>query len=394
MSNGSSHNVMNALAQAGANEPLRIKLLDALRVAELGAANPADFRAAVRWPLVQCLLAEANFHRVKLKNGLVVEVGLDSRIEQALMLSLQAEPDHVWEPQTTRLLLALAANACHILVGGAYIGDQVLPLAQALANQQPIGMVHAFEPMNWAYRRLLRNVQLNNLENVMASRLALWDQATTLTLQGHAALASTTASRNDEFENSTELVDAVTVDDYVQAKRLPSIDLIMLDIEGGEEKALRGAQQLLRRSDAPHLVFEVHRDYVDWSNGLEQTPIALFLTAHGYTAYAIRDLQNNYSMAGRSIEIIPLDRVYLNGPPHGFNLLATKDASLVCRLGLRVVKDVSPKLLVDNDPALHHPLDGIPLAHSQEGTSYPTSNLLLDRRPDQATRATIVKSST
>jgi hypothetical protein len=54
-----------------------------------------------------------------------------------------------------------------------------------------------------------------------------------------------------------------------------------------------------------------------------------------------------------------VDRVYLEGPPHGFNMLATKDRDLVGRLGLRIVENVSPKLLLDKDPALHHPLGGL-----------------------------------
>ena len=81
-----------------------------------------------------------------------------------------------------------------------------------------------------------------------------------------------------------------------------------------------------------------------------------FLTSQGYDVFAIRDFHNNYPMANEPIEVIPVDRVYLDGPPHGFNTLATRDGDLVQRLGLRIVRDVSPKLLLDKDPALHLPL--------------------------------------
>ncbi len=73
-----------------------------------------------------------------------------------------------------------------------------------------------------------------------------------------------------------------------------------------------------------------------------------------------RDFHSNYAMAGQPIEVIPITRIYLEGPPHGFNVLATKDASLVGVLGLEVVHDVGPKLLVNKDPKLHHPLRGLP----------------------------------
>jgi FkbM family methyltransferase len=355
-----SSEVVQALALAGRDDRLRDALFEALRQAEREAEDPGTFRRAVLWPLVRSLLGEETAHRVVLHNGLIVEVHPDSRIEQALLLSLQARPDHIWEPQTTRLLLALAADAAHVIVGGAYIGDHVLPLAHTLAGRSPPGVVHAFEPMGTAFRRLLRNLELNGLTNVVAYQLGLWDQSgATLSLRGPPALSSS-APASGAGASGAEFVPAVTLADYVASRRLEGVGLIMLDTEGSEERALLGARTLLARPwpDAPHLVFEIHRNYVDWTAGLPNTSIVRLLTGNGYTVYAVRDLHDNYSMAGKAIEIIPVDRVYLEGPPHGFNLLATKDAALVQRLGLRVVEGVSPKLLLDKDPALHGPLDG------------------------------------
>jgi hypothetical protein len=56
------------------------------------------------------------------------------------------------------------------------------------------------------------------------------------------------------------------------------------------------------------------------------------------------------------IELVPLDSAYLEGPPHGFNLLASKELkALIARHRLRVVPGVSPKLLSHGDPRLHAP---------------------------------------
>jgi FkbM family methyltransferase len=295
---------------------------------------------------------------VVLENGLVFEVYPDSRIEQALLLSPVAHPDHVWEPQTTKLLLALATDAVHVIVGGAYIGDQVLPLARAAAARTPPGIIHAFEPMEHAFKRLLRNLELNNITNVVPQRLGLWDKTdTALSLDGYLALASSVPV-DDAQGNTGEVVKSVTIDSYVESQQLSAVGLIMLDTEGGEENALRGARHLLSRSspESPHIVFEIHRNFTDWSNGLEHTSIVNLLTTCGYTVFAIRDFHSNYPTAGYPIEIIPADCVYLEGPPHGFNMLAIKDPEVVKRLGLRIVRDVSPKLLLEKDPALHHPL--------------------------------------
>ena len=348
------------LARAGENERLREDIFEALRQAEAQADDRSAFRNQVRLPIIRSLLPGARTHRVILKNGLIFDVGPDSRIEEALLLSASAHPDHVWEPQTTKLLVTLGADARHVIVGGAYIGDQVLPVARAMAERDIGGVVHAFEPMQNPFDRLLHHLKINGITNVWAHQLALWDKSNVpLSVEGAPALASSLPVSNEQGDAGVA-AQSITIDDYVARHRLPAVGLIMLDTEGGEEKALLGASKTLSRPfpESPHLVFEVHRSYVDWSAGLENTSLVNFVKTKGYAVFAIRDFHDNYAMAGRPIEIIPVDRIYLDGPPHGFNLLASKDPEIVSRLGLRVVENVSPKLLLHKDPALHHPLDG------------------------------------
>lgn len=353
--------VIDALAAAGRDERLRTELLDALRRAEAAAADPAAFRETVRWPLIVALLRGIDGHRVVLADGLTFEVGPDSRIEKALLLSPVERPDHVWEPQTTKLLVQLAAGARNVAVGGAYIGDHVLPLARAT---EPSGTVHAFEPMGGAYARLVRNVEINGIANVVPNRMALWDaDGMVLELVGDLALASSSEAGDRETNRGDDLAPSVTLSGYAAARELPSVDLIMLDTEGSEERALRGGRDLLEADAgrAPTVVFEIHGNFVDWSEGLENTSVVRLLASSGYDVYAIRDMHANYPMAGQPVEIIPVASVYVEGPPHGFNMLAVKDPTVVEALDLRVVEGVSPKLLPDRDPTLHHPLGGFDL---------------------------------
>lgn len=344
-----------ALSVAGKNERLRNVILDALRQAEIASDNPAIFREQVRWPLILSLLSQVEAHRVVLENGLIFDVGPDSRIEKALLLSTEASPDHVWEPQTTKLLMTLAAGASNVIVGGAYIGDQVVFLAQVAAETTPPGTIHAFEPVKHSFDRLLHHLRINDLSNVVTNCLGLWNCSdVALQLQGDLALASS-VPLVDEHEPAAGTIKSVSIDDYVFSRQLPSVELIMLDTEGGEENALLGAQETIARN-APNIVFEIHRNFVDWTGGLEKTSIVSLLTSQGYDVFAIRDFHNNYAMANQPIEIIPVDNVYLEGPPHGFNVLASRDGNLISRLALKIVKNVSPKLLLEKDPALHFPL--------------------------------------
>jgi FkbM family methyltransferase len=344
-----------ALSAAGKNERLRNAIFDALRQAENEANDPALFREQVRWPIILSLLSEVEAHRVVLENGLIFEVSPDSRIEKALLLSTEAHPDHVWEPQTTKLLMALAERASNVVVGGAYIGDHVVFIARVTSETTPPGTVHAFEPFQPSFDRLLHHLRINNLSNVIAHRLGLWKSSNVaLQLEGDLALASS-APVVDQHGEVVRAVTSISIDDYVLSRQLPSVELIMLDTEGGEENALLGARETIARN-SPNIVFEIHRNFVDWTGGLEKTSIVSSLTSQGYEVFAIRDFHSNYPMAKQPIEIIPVQEVYLEGPPHGFNVLATKDGNLIGRLGLKIVKNVSPKLLLAKDPALHLPV--------------------------------------
>jgi len=346
--------ISDALGELGRRLESRERLFEELRRAQLEASDQEAFRDTVRWPIVSALLDQAGAHLVTLENGLLFEITADSRIERAVLLSADRRPDHLWEPQTTRLVVALGTSPGDVIVGGAYIGDHALPIARSRQDRSIPGTVHAFEAMTVKYDQLVRNIDLNRASNVVARHNALWDVSDAeLGLAGPAALASCGPPGP-----GAEAVVSITIDDYVRRERLPRVGLITLDIEGGEEKALAGAAAVLGRDpdEAPNVVLEVHRDYVDWSDGLENAPVLRLLGDLGYELYAIRDYQDNLGMRECPIEIIPADSVYLEGPPHGFNMLATKRLGLPEEHDLRVVRGVSPKLLLHRNDGRHEPV--------------------------------------
>jgi FkbM family methyltransferase len=270
------------------------------------------------------------------------------------MLADQERPSHVWEPQTTRLLKHLTAS-CQgdVLIGGAYFGDHAIVIGCQLRGSNRL--VHCFEPNGPQADMLRKNGQLNDLDNLSIQELGLWHQSSQrLRLDGFDSFANSVPT-----ESAEEGFETVTIDDYcaVQQRQL---GVLMLDIEGAELSALRGAAYVIEQS-RPSIVFEVHRDYVDWTVGLIQTPICRLLNAAGYTLFAVRDFNTHQEMGESCIELIPVNEVYLDGPPHGFNMLAITDIALVSGPLFRMVSQVSPKLLRHKAPDLHHPIDGLPL---------------------------------
>jgi FkbM family methyltransferase len=199
------------------------------------------------------------------------------------------------------------------------------------------------------------NAEINALSTSAFNRVGLWkDDSTTLRLVGDDSFAHPEVA---DGEAGNDTFPTVSINAYGAARGLDRVGLIMLDIEGAEAAALAGASQYLSQTAdrAPVVVFELHRHYVDWSNGLDQTDIVRFMTSHGYQVYAVRDFNANVPMGDAPIELVPTDRTYLEGPPHGFNMLAVKDPLLIASDLFKICPDVSPKLLWHRDPKLHHP---------------------------------------
>ncbi len=346
------------LASIGRDEVLRDQLVAALRKAEGRFARPGyEVREHLTGPIVDALYAQSPVLRKTLRNGLVFEFVYRSKIARDFVMSPEPEPDHVWEPQTTKLLLHLCRGAKQVVIGGAYFGDQAVLLAHEMRDAG--GTCHCFEPNTEQAGMLARNLEINGLTNAVVKRFGLWSEdGRRLRLVGHDSHAHPEIVKSEAQQGSTDSFPTLSLDTYGRENGIDRFDLIMLDIEGGELPALMGARRYLGQASdrAPNVVFEMHRHYVDWSHGLDQTEPLRFLQDLGYEVFAVRDYQSNVPMAGRPIELIPSAETYLEGPPHGFNMLAVKDAALIRNELFRIRHGVSPKLLFHRDPALHQPM--------------------------------------
>jgi FkbM family methyltransferase len=345
--------VSAVLRFVGGIRAVRVALIEALRVVARMRGFSEEWRERIHWPIVQSVMAGDRTYRVRLKSGLLFDITAASVIEKNVLISPERHPDHIWEPYTTRLLVRLAENKRTVVVGGAYIGDQALPIARQIAHNG--GTVYGFEPMERSYRMLKHNCALNAIQNVVAERAALWDRSgEVLELRGPPALARTIQSKDSLVEHGTpESCATTTIDEYMAAHGVTDVDLIMLDLEGGELRALQGASRQLSRppDKASDVVFEIHRHYVDWSRGVNKTDIVLHLESLGYTVFGVRDYHHCYPVPDVPTELIPVAVINTDGPPHGFNMLATKRPEDLERLSMRLVREggsraLSPKLLL------------------------------------------------
>ena len=143
------------------------------------------------------------------------------------------------------------------------------------------GRVIAFEPSPRERRRLRIHLALNRCRNVIVEPWALTahDGRATLFLVGGGE-SSCNSLRKPAVSEPTQTiaVETITLDHYLKRQTVGRIDLIKIDIEGGERDLLRGSELLLQRYPRPVLLVEM----------------AEVRTAPwGYSASAIYDLLDN-----------------------------------------------------------------------------------------------------
>jgi FkbM family methyltransferase len=159
------------------------------------------------------------------------------------------------EPQKTKALLGVLRPGQIVFDIGANIGYYTL-----LASQQvgPSGRVLAFEPFPRNIAYLQRHVSLNHADNVTIVPVACAERGSlerfvmgTDCATGH--LSSGPAARDDQ---RTLIVATAAVDDIVRECGLIP-DVMKVDVEGAEERVLRGAAKTLAEA-RPILLLGAH----------------------------------------------------------------------------------------------------------------------------------------
>ena len=128
----------------------------------------------------------------------------------------------------------------------------------------------------------------------------------------------------------------------------------MIDVEGNELNVLLGAQNLIKNGNLNNIIFEIHSKYVNWRKGLKNTPIIKLLLKYGFNIYSVRDYHSNIKLRNK-VELLGLNNTCLDGPSHGFNLIATKDKKTLSNKNIFITnRNYSPKYLFHKTSNKYH----------------------------------------
>jgi FkbM family methyltransferase len=124
---------------------------------------------------------------------------------------------------------------------GAHVGKYTI---RASRNAARVIAIEAY-PDN--YRTLVRNIGLNNAENVDAVNKAAWHREETLKFyvgdfSGHGSLKE---GLPDRRYTDTIQVQAEATDAMLRSLNVPRVDWVKIDVEGAELEVLRGLKETL-----------------------------------------------------------------------------------------------------------------------------------------------------
>lgn len=178
------------------------------------------------------------------------------------------------------------------------------------------GKVFAFEPCAKTFQRLVRNVELNRMNNIRCFQMALSDRSDQIqmnsSLDGYEAW-NTMAPPYVGSAFATEMVSAVTWDDFVRENNLMGrVTMMKIDVEGWESHVLSGGIETFSRQDAPVLQVEF-TDQASQSAGASCQALYRQLEEFGYQMFVYDEI---------SKRIIP--DPMRNSYPY-LNLIASKD---------------------------------------------------------------------
>ena len=188
------------------------------------------------------------------RGGALFELDLGEGIDFAIYLL------GAFERSTQQTLQQLVRPDHVVFDVGANIGAHTLAIARAVG---PAGRVFAFEPTEFAYQKLCRNVSLNpGLQSRVHARQVMFaahrsDQLEEEIYARWPLLPKRAVHPKHQGQMVSTLGAAVdTIDSFFEREQLLRLDLVKLDVDGHELPVLEGARDTLRRL-RPVLVLEL-----------------------------------------------------------------------------------------------------------------------------------------
>jgi len=169
------------------------------------------------------------------------------------------------------------------------IGANIGYFSLLAANNEPTSKVISFEPVKNLFQMLEKNISINNIKNITPLNVAIGDinEEKELFISAPDNLGMSSFQPPENYSGKKEKVKVMSIDSWFETARLSKIDLIKLDVEGGELAALKGMQGVLQ-DFKPVLIAEINPETLRLFN-LTPTDIYDYLNKLNFNGYVISE---------------------------------------------------------------------------------------------------------
>lgn len=170
------------------------------------------------------------------------------------------------------------------------VGANIGLITLALLAQYPRALFHCFEPSPYPYKYFSKTIKENNLgKNIILNKLALYSKKGRLSFSVHNikdALGDGILDTGRAGKSKKIYVRATTLDDYVKINKIARIDMVKIDVEGGELSVLKGGSKSLIKF-RPVLLFEANpKNMLTYK--IKPADIHRFLISLNYQIYDLK----------------------------------------------------------------------------------------------------------
>lgn len=221
---------------------------------------------------------------IRLRSGIRINADLDDWIGQQLYFLGE------YEGEEMKLMGKILRKGGVFIDIGANIGLFSLHAARAVGKE---GRVIAFEPVSKNHSAFLQNISLNGFSHITVEKLAVSNMTEPVQIAwDEKELNMGMASAYLKSFSQSETVFAVTLDSYVKNHDISRVDLIKLDIEGGEFPALEGMEETLKKFRPP-IIIEIKENVLNLTPYTKKEILDL-LTERGYRQADWKGSEGNY----------------------------------------------------------------------------------------------------